>query len=80
MGGRKHIEVAGVEYRIFYGGGADLIEHPDGETELVYDLEAWMAERRPETDGGQRAFDGVCPMCTSSYSSYTTHLQHCQPR
>jgi len=77
---KKKFDVAGETVQVWFGGGADLIEHADGETELVDDFEAWMAEHRPETDGGQRAFNGVCPMCGSTYGSYTTHLQHCQPR
>ena len=77
----RKLEVDGTEYRVIYGNAADLVEHPDGSTETVYDLDTWLSERTPTTDGGSQPFDGsVCPMCGQPYDSYTSHLQHCQPR
>ena len=76
----RRIEIDGDEYGIAYGDAADIVKHPDGETELVHDLDDWLAERTPETDGGSQAFGGgVCPMCGEPYESYTTHMQQCQP-
>ena len=82
MGQGQKIEVGGTTYRVTFGAAADLVEHPSGETEVVYDLDAWMKERQPATDGGSQPFDdSACPMCGESYNcGYTTHLQHCQPR
>jgi len=81
MGQGQRIEVGGTTYRVTFGAAADLVERPDGKTKIVYDLEAWIAERRAATDGGSQPFDGdTCPMCGSGYDSYTTHLQRCQPR
>ena len=79
---RQKIEIGGVSYHVTFGAAADLVEHPDGSTETVYDLEAWMAERQPTTDGGSQPFGGsTCPMCGESYEcGYTTHLQRCEPR
>ena len=74
------VEVAGVEYKVIWGD-VTLVEHPDGSIEHVDDFEAWVGERKPATDGGRQPFGGdTCPMCGSAFDSYTTHLQHCQPR
>lgn len=77
---RQKIEVAGTAYRVTFGAAADLVEHPDGSIETVYDLDAWMKERQPATDGGRQPFDGVCSMCGEKYDSYTGHIQRCEPR
>jgi len=77
---RTH-DIEGVgEIRVMYGN-SDLIEFLDDDREpiVVDDATEWMAEQRPEAGGGERPFDGTCPMCGSSYESYTYHLRDCDP-
>jgi len=73
----RKLEVDGTEYRVIYGNAADLVEHPDGSTEHVYNLDEWISKRTPAGDGGSKPFDGTCCMCGENYQSYTTHLQRC---
>ena len=78
---RRRITVADDEYRVSALPVGDLVVHPDGSTEVVDDLDQWEKDKQSETDSGDKPFaDGVCPMCGQTYDSYTSHLQHCQPR
>ena len=77
---RTH-EIDGIgEIRVLYGN-SDLIEFLDADREaiVVDDATEWMAEQRPEPDGGTTPFDGRCPMCGEQYDSYTYHLRDCSP-